>query len=1717
MFQCLVYIFFINRKPEEETQPSSKPNIKLILLKHGLNPKKWCEEFNDLGITSREDISEIEGSSEAYNILSSNASETEKIALKKLLNIELENFSKQGSIASDPRTSMHVVSSVMFEDAKKLSKKEFLAYLHELGLLEKFPQKLTIQDALLIRHETLIKSNKTEQIEVLPILILQRIMNSDYRNRKCLLDNSNTSKDCYDDDDDDDDDDGSKSALIHPLDIFLAILHCCDELLRQDLFAKVYNCKLALPFILPNPVENSLTFLLWAMRAIISVWKVKCPVKIDKWLPRECSVVDYKMPIIGFMRLGNCEQSKSKILNAIIGESNHDYFFHWDCDGGSHKRQFVDGLVEFCCYLPSGKETDCYSDAALFINLRGDFKHHPKQVQFIKSISFMLFILTNTKDLNDNTISKLQEFSNLSGGIVLLLSSNADQAQLGSLASIKEYIKVQLAGLNLATIRDKVKKILVKKLQKAEKKSFKTISDCAMVAKDLKINIDENNTDCNEGKILANDIMEKIIINSDKMLPKETIVPLQGSDLWQQWADYDKECRRHLKREKKNVAFYNDEIDEHKCNIRQKQLAKSLQLSPGMNSFLNSIKTTSGRTKNYFLKWLKLFLDNYSRKILPGLHDDYFTLKEKLKSLVANNANQSLVEAVQKELEQKNKNLTEASFGLEHFFREIAQLYEARMDPQLCEVPEHFKNDVLDLPQIMIEIMQHGFALELMDGDASHIPLTWILAVIKMLKIQYEGKNICVLSVIGIQSTGKSTLLNTMFGLQFNVSAGRCTRGAFFQLLPLNDTLQNKINCSHILVVDTEGLRAPELQSTMGLTKHDNELATFVIGLADITIVNIYGEAPGDIDDILQTAIHAFIRMANVDLHPSCLFVHQNVTSTLAIFKGEAGRKKFQDKLDCMTQCAAKVENCAEKYQVFSQIIKFDDKHNVFPFPVLWEGSPPMAPICTEYSESAVNLTSALTHIIENQMCMCTIDQLETRIKGLWEAVLLEKFVFSFKNTMEVAAYSDLDTEFAQWSWKIQQKTYELQIEADTLISNCKDNRSIEKQLPPWLENAKIQLNMVYGQQRNKMEEYLKRDKNKLVILSQWQSNTAKRLSEVKNDSETKLKDHCTSSKAYRQTRFEVDEIKSNYQKEFQTYLKTEIEKSKETGVKLSASNIDSHFKVIWDNWIEKVESKNADLATAYATDDYIESSFMSSLHTILKSDDSKALIKLIHLPIAQRGYELKLEIDKHSHLNVKGWRKHVPFNLVESVPEKNIADAKNQTIIFLAESKKVLQNDTGNFKNFDSAIMYDLLLKLNTNVKNFNETNKLGFKFTTDYDVDILLVVGAYAIRYYKEKMATIRQKNNPLQTLKSSKVLYLNYFKSEYNEISQETAAAENFCHLVVESIRIKQTQSITLEIVKKMKRTNPKFFVQEGFKIMVLEDLAREENFESYKLFLSDIRSCFQVWAKNYVEHYCNKKIQGKSKFMHLVEEKLCETMDKVAEEAKTLTNCKNIEMWLVKFHQKFLQDLVLDLPLLQRTVGVRKLNKLDYFTSQVIEGLNKAKNNFILELEASGTAYFDVMNCGEPPHLILYKSIIGCSEQCPFCGEQCDLNNDHIHSTPHFTKVHRPSCLRQYIWLQSKKLTFDLCNESVGSDATFQNPDTNYQPIPFKQYKTIYKNWYIPPGKPEIQPFYWQWFVAKFNSEIEQWCNAVPTPVPTGWTKITKQGAVASLVKTYKIDT
>ena len=85
--------------------------------------------------------------------------------------------------------------------------------------------------------------------------------------------------------------------------------------------------------------------------------------------------------------------------------------------------------------------------------------------------------------------------------------------------------------------------------------------------------------------------------------------------------------------------------------------------------------------------------------------------------------------------------------------------------------------------------------------------------------------------------------------------------------------------------------------------------------------------------------------MKNVDLKPSCQFVHQNVAVVSADAKGKMGKDMFCEKLDEMTRAAANEEQCEGQYQSFKDVISFDDEKDIWYFPSFWKGDPPMVPV----------------------------------------------------------------------------------------------------------------------------------------------------------------------------------------------------------------------------------------------------------------------------------------------------------------------------------------------------------------------------------------------------------------------------------------------------------------------------------------------------------------------------------------------------------------------------------------------------------------------------------------------------------------------------------------------------------------------------------------------------------------------------------------------------
>ncbi|XP_030635159.1 interferon-induced very large GTPase 1-like [Chanos chanos] len=948
-------------------------------------------------------------------------------------------------------------------------------------------------------------------------------------------------------------------------------------------------------------------------------------------------------------------------------------------------------------------------------------------------------------------------------------------------------------------------------------------------------------------------------------------------------------------------------------------------------------------------------------------------------------------------LSEIGKKIKSATFGLQHIIREIAQIYEAFKS--VGQIEDCYKMDVNKLPTIAAEILLSGYPLELMDGDVNHVPLDWISAVLKELLNKLGDRQIFVLSVLGAQSSGKSTLLNTMFGLQFPVSAGQCTRGAFMQLLSVDENMRDQVHFDFILVLDTEGLRS--LQHSHKTVRHDNELATFIVGIGDLTIVNIMGENLSDIQDILQICFQAFVRMKSVKIKPRCIFVHQNVSESNAKDKNQEGRRQLVEKLDEISKMAAEEENL--KVDGFSDIIQFDVDTQVFYFKNLFEGDPPMAPPNPSYSWNIQELKTKILSISEWQPgCKFpTLSELQMRISDLWNALLKEDFLFHFRNTLDIAVYNKLEYQCGKWSWELRKHALETQNNLHHKIMGGELKSIDARQINDSLDE-------IYHQLKLHVENYFKENKH-ADILVQWRTSTNTRLYNLKNElfEETKVK-----AKEFLVTKEickEIDKRKAEYEAEL-------FNKSKALASDLGANTLNdeelrNQFSKLWTALVTKVSAEKP------------TTSENPSIQSLVEHILTERFMKNTHLIREDKGV-FRFDVDKHVKLSHKQSITTLRgmFNINNLTAEGNslTKEIENHIDALIAERERE-KLDVG------QAFIYELLNEIEDVIGKHQASSEI--KLTELFKDHISIHVCSKVVPKLTEIEANFKKFNDPLT--------YLNSLKEDYFEIFRHFCKGATSISLLVDvlGIHIKSTlfeavfDKATIQIVEKLKSSHPVFSGPKScLEDHILKYLASKEDFSLYMEYIQEPKKFTRTFITEQVEGY----LSDASKVLGLLKSTLSQIIDKVLIENSKIT--AKIEetgadtfTWIKEFSSKLRNVMSVSTFDFSDIENIQLLEKdVKFLKESVASLLAKIRSDGKEDLESMLTScpplFAKMRNDGKedlksmltscPPLFrfrnrlgdILFKEMSGCWEQCPFCGAVC-TNSIPGHDTDHSVKWHR----------------------------------------------------------------------------------------------------------------
>ncbi|CAF1201967.1 unnamed protein product [Rotaria sordida] len=133
------------------------------------------------------------------------------------------------------------------------------------------------------------------------------------------------------------------------------------------------------------------------------------------------------------------------------------------------------------------------------------------------------------------------------------------------------------------------------------------------------------------------------------------------------------------------------------------------------------------------------------------------------------------------------------------------------------------------------DYIAEGNPFEIVDGDNFEMQGNFLTKVFEL----FPNKKFFVISINGPQNSGKSTLLNFLFGTLFEARDGRCTKGIYGTLINVQSkTNKNQLiplDYDYILVIDTEGL--------LSIQKHDEQydkrLILFCLAVSHLVIVNV--------------------------------------------------------------------------------------------------------------------------------------------------------------------------------------------------------------------------------------------------------------------------------------------------------------------------------------------------------------------------------------------------------------------------------------------------------------------------------------------------------------------------------------------------------------------------------------------------------------------------------------------------------------------------------------------------------------------------------------------------------------------------------------------------------------------------------------------------------------------------------------------------------------
>ncbi|XP_065561123.1 interferon-induced very large GTPase 1-like [Artemia franciscana] len=988
----------------------------------------------------------------------------------------------------------------------------------------------------------------------------------------------------------------------------------------------------------------------------------------------------------------------------------------------------------------------------------------------------------------------------------------------------------------------------------------------------------------------------------------------------------------------------------------------------------------------------------------------------------------SQIESKWKEYESAKQKRNYALLSLRHLWREVSLYYSAGQ----C-------GDLENLPHLAAACLIAGETLELYDGDANMLNVDWIGAIFKNLSSLLPSKRFFVLSVLGEQSSGKSTLLNTMFGIRLATSVGQCTKGLTVTLVKT----VNRKEYDYVVILDTEGVRSPEMTGIHGCTKRDNKIAALSILQSDAVILTINGEQNNALKAILPIVALAYKGSKLAEQRGgllSCkIFAAYN---KVEINEGTRNRllNNFTQLSDTLVQSLATVNSHQDSnfHTSISFPPMFLNDGDIRVFGCNKNGNPPSDVPNEDFSMEIIDFREYIHEQVVNQTGWISrnIEEIYEYLLLVLECLNTSNFDLSFETVCDRYVYSGIEKEYLNLR-KSYIITFEEQFELlkdkykkensseisdqNTLLSKAVDDLKLV--MRTHTKKFKEQVEKIFKNEKNQKFEINYRSKVKDTIsrqTSQWCDGLQlflrnllffdKKVEEYEKEMTDKIK------KVFRDRSLQAIP-KAKLIEEFDSYFNEIVQKAQKENPPMDIN--DAVLKAYKNN--PTIESLELDLLSDKGnnTGQNGQSLYQFTKKTFKWTSQSESNQKKMEKAVIPIIYSITTRRKCYSELVVYDVISEVE-NFLKHQDRKIDRETRKKVHKFAYDSLlKIFEKIQGKWEQENSVYKRFLLMK--DAMRGFFLDIASGL---SDVDLKASRVADFFsrhsAKAFEKEVqemvMSNLRKKNWPkyAKTIQGHMDLYL-------IEIVESEGISEVLYHITNPSMLKRLTTNRLI-----------KFDVD-----IVLEDYPMIK-------FNNQLETCLR-------NAYESNKKTGSNFYRNLFGLlRMFQTTyitDSLRKEMSTF-GWNELDESPVNFELRHVEDIV----------KASSLSSLDLNMDHVID-------NVSAQLETN--IHFEAAFCK------------ACEEECPLCKSPCFL--EEFHKSPHDT-FHQPDGLVGWRYLETKKLSDRACNTApLQSCFVLNHGESNEERWRYADFSKKFPNWMQPDiGTPVSD--YREYLIRRYNKEI-----------------------------------